>query len=151
MIKTDFSGCLTAAVDVQVPFFDLDPAGVAWHGRYFQYFELARCALFEGFDYSYKQMESSGYLWPVADTEVRYVRPLTLDQKVRVTACLREWELRLVVDYKIEDAAGVLYTKARTVQVPVDAETLELTLGSPQALIDNVLERLDKEGLTADD
>lgn len=147
MIKTDFSGCLTAAVDVQIPFFDLDPAGVAWHGRYFQYFELARCALFEGFDYSYPEMESSGYLWPVGDTEVRYVRPLLLNQQVRVTACLREWELRLVVDYKIEDADEVLYTKARTVQVPVDAETHELVLGSPQVLIDNVVRRLEAAGL----
>ena len=147
MIKTDFSKCLTATADVQIPFYDLDPAGVAWHGRYFQYFELARCALYEGFDYSYVEMEESGYLWPVADTEVRYVRPLLLDQQVRVTACLREWELRLVVDYKIEDADGVLYTKARTIQVPVNAETHELTLGSPQVLIDNVERRLGEAGL----
>jgi acyl-CoA thioester hydrolase len=147
MIKTDFSGCLTASVDVQIPFYDLDPAGVAWHGRYFQYFELARCALFEGFDYSYAEMESSGYLWPVGDTEVRYVRPLLLNQQVRVTACLREWELRLMVDYKIEDADSVLYTKARTIQVPVDAATHELVLGSPQVLIDNVARRLAEAGL----
>jgi acyl-CoA thioester hydrolase len=147
MIKTDFSNCLTAAVDVQIPFFDLDPAGVAWHGRYFQYFELARCALFEGCNYSYDEMEASGYLWPVTDAEVRYVKPLLLNQEVRVTACLREWELRLVVDYRIEDADGVLYTRARTIQVPVDAETHELVLGSPQLLIDNVARRLEEAGL----
>lgn len=147
MIKTDFSNCLTAAADVKIPFYDLDPAGVAWHGRYFQYFELARCALFESFNYSYAEMEASGYLWPVGDTEVRYVRPLLLDQEVRVTACLREWELRLMVDYTIEDDAGVLYTKARTIQVPVDATTHELVLGSPQVLIDNVSRRLAEAGL----
>ena len=150
MIKTDFTNCLTAEVDIRIPFFDLDPAGVAWHGRYFQYFELARCALFEQFDYSYDGMEKSGYLWPVGDTMVRYVRPLLLDQAVRVTACLREWELRLVVDYKIEDADGVLFTKARTVQVPVDAKTHELMLGSPQVLIDNVTQRLAAAGLATE-
>ncbi|MDH3336268.1 MAG: acyl-CoA thioesterase [Gammaproteobacteria bacterium] len=142
MIKTDFSNCLTASVDMRAPFFDLDPAGVVWHGRYFQYFELARCALLEGINYSYEDMENSGYLWPVADTEVRFVRPLTLNQKVRVTACLREWEMRIVVDYKIEDELGEIYTKARTVQVPVEADTLALTLGSPQILIDTVEQRL---------
>jgi acyl-CoA thioester hydrolase len=149
MIKTDFSGCLTAAVDVKIPFYDLDPAGVAWHGRYFQYFELARCALLEDVDYSYPEMENSGYLWPVGDTKVRYVRPLLLNQEVRVTACLREWELRIVVDYKVEDTDGVLYTKARTVQVPIDAETHELVLGSPQVLIDNVARRLEEAGLAS--
>ena len=142
MMKTDFSNCLTASVDIKVPFFDLDPAGVAWHGRYFQYFELARCELLEGINYSYEKMLDSGFLWPVADTSVRYTRPLTLNQTVRVTACLREWEMRLVIDYRIEDENGVVHTKARTVQVPVDAETLELTLGSPQELIDNVHEQL---------
>jgi acyl-CoA thioesterase FadM len=72
---------------------------------------------------------------------------LLLNQAVRVTACLREWELRLVVDYRIEDADGVLYTRARTIQVPVDAETHELVLGSPQLLIDNVARRLEEAGL----
>lgn len=150
MLKTDFSNCLTAEVDIRVPFFDLDPAGVAWHGRYFQYFELARCALFEKFDYSYDAMETSGYLWPVADTTVRYVRPLLLNSEVLVTACLREWELRLVVDYRIDDADGVLYTKARTIQVPVDATTHELILGSPQVLVDNVARCLVAAGLRAE-
>lgn len=142
MIKTDFSNCLTASIDIRVPFFDIDPAGVAWHGRYFQYFELARCELLEGLNYSYEDMISSGILWPIADTSVRYVRPLTLNQVARVTACLREWEMRLVIDYKIENEDGAVITKARTIQVPVDADTLELTLGSPQVLIDNVSERL---------
>ena len=68
---------------------------------------------------------------------------------MRVTACLREWEMRLVVDYKIEDADGVLCTKARTVQVPVDAETHELVLGSPQTLIDRVTRKLAETGLAS--
>ncbi len=142
MTRSDFSNCLTASIKIRVPFFDLDPAGVAWHGRYFQYFELARCELLEGINYSYEEMQSSGVMWPVADTSVRFVRPLTLNQVALVTACLREWEMRLVVDYKIEDEDGVVTTKARTIQVPVAADTLELALGSPQILIDNVHEKL---------
>jgi len=147
MIRTDFSNSLTATIDVRVPFFDLDPAGVAWHGRYFQYFELARCDLLELVDYSYERMMKSGILWPVADTSVRYLRPLTLNQNVLVTACLREWEMRIVIDYKIEDANGVLYTKARTVQVPVEGDSLDLMLGSPQELIDSVTRRLEAAGI----
>ncbi len=150
MIKCDFSNSLTASIRIRIPFFDLDPAGVAWHGRYFQYFELARCELLEAINYSYEEMVDSGFLWPVADTSVRYVRPLTLNQVAIVTACLREWEMRLVVDYKIEDEDGTVLTKARTIQVPVDAGTMELTLGSPQVLIDNVHEKLKDLGQTAD-
>jgi acyl-CoA thioester hydrolase len=133
---------------VRVPFFDLDPAGVAWHGRYFQYFELARCALLENVGYSYEEMIDSGILWPVADTSVRYLRPLLLNQEVTVTACLREWELRIVLDYRVEDDDGVLFTRARTVQVPVDADTHELILGAPDYFVQNVREMLLAEGLT---
>jgi len=150
MIKCDFSNCITASIEIRIPFFDLDPAQVAWHGRYFQYFELARCALLESVSYSYEDMESSGFLWPVADANVRYLRPLTLNQVVRVTACLREWEMRLAIDYKIEAENGDVLTKARTIQVPVDGKTKELTLGSPRALIDNVEERLRELGRTSD-
>ncbi|MGH8222876.1 MAG: acyl-CoA thioesterase [Woeseiaceae bacterium] len=142
MIRTDFSGCLTASSHFRVPFNDIDVTGVAWHGRYFKYFEDARRSLYERIGYSYEEMLESGYVWPIADTSVRYVRPLTLNQDVRVTACLREWELRLVVDYKVEDADGTICTKARTVQVPLAIESRELRFGSPQVLIDRVNELL---------
>ncbi len=147
MIKTDFSGHLTASMQLTVPFHDVDPAQVAWHGRYFKYFEAARCLLLEGVDYSYRQMQASGVSWPVVDANVRYVRPILLSQEVRVTACLREWELRLVVDYRIDDDQGEICTKARTVQVPVDATTNELIFGSPQVFIDNVQQRLNAQRL----
>ena len=56
---------LTASVDVEVPFHDVDAMQVAWHGHYVKYFELARCALLRRFDYDCPQMQTSGYLWPI--------------------------------------------------------------------------------------
>lgn len=142
MIEINSTNYLTASDEIRIPFHDLDPGKIVWHGRYFKYFENARTLLLESIGYSYKEMSESGVLWPVVDAQVRYVRPLILDQNVRVTASLKEWELRLVVDYRIVDALGVTYTRARTVQVPVDANTHELQFGSPDILIQNVQERL---------
>jgi len=127
---------------MRVPFHDVDPANVVWHGRYFKYFEEVRRTLLEDLDYSYTSMMESGYIWPVVDANVRYVRPLELDQRFVVSACIVEWELRLVVEYRIHDDAGTLYTKGRTVQVPVDATTRELLIGSPAALIERIENRL---------
>lgn len=149
MHKSDLSRFLSAEIQVTVPFFDLDPAGVAWHGRYFQYFELARCELLELVGYSYDAMMKSGILWPVADTSVRYLKPLVLNQVVTVSAHLREWEMRIVIDYRIRDEAGALCTRASTTQVPVDADTLDLLLGSPEFFIDNVSSRMREAGLSA--
>jgi acyl-CoA thioester hydrolase len=150
MTKNDFSNCLTASENLRIPFYDLDPGGIVWHGRYFKYFESARCAILEDIAYGYEAMKKSGYMWPIVDTTARFVRPLTFNQEVCVTACLREWELRLVLDYRIEDNQGAVCTRARTVQVPIDAETLELRLGSPDILIENVRKRLQAQTWDSD-
>ena len=146
MPKTDFAGCLTATETMRVPFHDVDPAHVVWHGRYFKYFEEARRALLEELDYSYSTMMNSGFVWPVVDASVRYVRPMVLDQRFTVTAALREWELRMVIDYRIRDLDGTLFTKGRTVQVPVDAKTRELFVGTPDELLSRIERRLSREG-----
>ncbi len=142
MPKTDFAGCLTATETMRVPFHDVDPASVVWHGRYFKYFEEARRTLLEELDYSYLTMMDSGYIWPVVDANIRYVRPLRLDQRFTVTAALKEWELRLVIAYQIHDLDGTLFTKGQTVQVPVDAKTLELCIGTPAEFLNRIEKRL---------
>lgn len=142
VIKLNSSNVLTASENIRIPFFDIDLAGIVWHGHYFKYFELARCVLLEGIDYSYAGMRSSGFLWPIVDTKVRFVIPLYLDQDIQVTASLIEWELRLVIDYEILDKNGIVCTRGRTIQVPVDANTKTLQLGSPEILLNNVEQRL---------
>lgn len=146
MIELNSANLLTASTTLKIPFHDIDPAGVAWHGRYFKYFEQARVILLEDINYSYAGMLESGYLWPVAETKVRYVHPLLLDQQVTVSAVLTECEFRLVVDYKIHNEEGMLCTKARTIQVPVNAKTLELQLGCPDILQESVSRRIAQLG-----
>ena len=137
-MRRSFAGYLTASISARVPFHDLDPTGVVWHGRYFKYLESARCALLERLGYSYDAMLESGFLWPVVDSQIRYVHPFTLNQEVKAIACLREWEFNLTVDYQLENEEGQLCTRARTVQVPVDAVTSELRLGCPPVFVQKV-------------
>lgn len=133
---------LTASALVRIPFHDLDPAGIVWHGRYFKYFELVRSSLLDSVGYNYLEMKRSGYLWPIVDTQVRFLKPLTLDQEVRVTARLAEWEYRLVFNYQVENSQGQLCTRAKTVQVPIDAATHEMQIGAPDVLLQRVSQKL---------
>ena len=142
MPKTDFEGLLTATETMRVPFHDVDPANVVWHGRYFKYFEEARRTLLEELDYDYATMLDSGFIWPVVDASVRFVRPLRLDQRFTVTAALKEWDLRMLIAYRIRDLDGTLLTKGQTVQVPLDAKTMELYVGTPESLRQRVEARL---------
>ena len=130
---------LAHEIELVPAFHDLDPMAVVWHGNYIKYFELARCALLQRHDYDYAQMHASGYFWPVVDLRTKYVRPIRIDQKVRVRAQILEWENRLKIEYRITDAAtGEVLTKGTTIQVAVDIPTGELQYASPRVLFERL-------------
>ena len=133
---------ISAEVAVKAQFYDLDPMQVVWHGNYARYLEQARCALLDLIGYNYPQMEASGFVWPIVDMRIKYVRPIRFGQDVIVTATLAESQNRLKIDYRIRDgASGEVLTKAHTVQVAVKADTGEMLLESPAALTDKLKDR----------
>lgn len=130
---------LTAEEELEIPFQDLDPMHIAWHGNYFRYFEAARVKLLRSIDYDYPQMQASQFAWPLIEAHVRFVQALRYGQRIRVLAGLMEWENRLKVDYLVRDAAsGKRLTTGYTIQCAVDARTWELQLVSPPALLDRL-------------
>jgi acyl-CoA thioester hydrolase len=129
----------TAEVTLTVPFHDVDMMGVVWHGNYFRYFEIAREALLNQFNYGYRQMRDSGYVWPVVDTRVKYRDVLTFEQTFRVRATLVEYENRLKINYEIVDASsGKRTTTGYTIQVAVEAQSKELCFVSPAILFERM-------------
>ncbi|MCM2973053.1 acyl-CoA thioesterase [Larsenimonas suaedae] len=127
---------LSATLDVDVPFFDVDAMDIVWHGHYVKYFELARCALLERIDYNYPQMKASGIEWPVVDLRIRYPRPARFNQRLQVRATLTDWESRLRIAYEVVDAeSGARLTRGHTVQVPVDMASGKRLPHCPDALL----------------
>lgn len=125
--------------EIVVPFFDVDSMHVVWHGHYVKYLEVARCALLERLGQDYRRMQASGYMWPVIDLQLRYIRGATFGQRLKVRASLVEWESRLKIHYLISDAdTGERMTRASTVQVAVHIESGEMQLASPQVMLDAV-------------
>ncbi|MFK0086058.1 acyl-CoA thioesterase [Pseudomonas sp. NPDC090755] len=132
-------GVLHVDSEVLVPFFDVDSMLVVWHGHYVKYLEVARCALLDRLDHNYLQMQASGFMWPVIDLQLRYIRGATFGQHLKVRASLVEWENRLKINYLISDAVtGERMTRASTVQVAVEIASGEMQLASPQVMIDAV-------------
>ncbi|HZD20697.1 MAG TPA: thioesterase family protein [Burkholderiales bacterium] len=130
---------LSAEVVIEVPFFDVDPMHVVWHGHYVKYVEQARCALLRRLDYDYPAMQASGYLWPVVELYLKYVNAARYGQQLRARALLLEYENRLKIGYLLTDAAsGQRLTKGHSVQVAVSAATHELQFVSPAVLLDKV-------------
>lgn len=129
---------LSTSVAIVVPFHDVDAMGVVWHGNYFRYFEVAREALLKQFDYGYRQMQDSGYAWPIVDTRVKYISPVSFEQQITVHAQLTEYENRLRIDYKVLDSNGKRMTTGYTIQVAVNMKSREMCFASPKILLDKL-------------
>ena len=126
-------------IELTPAFHDLDPMAVVWHGHYLKYFELARTALMQKFNYDYEQMRESGYFWPIIDMRLKFVKPATLHQPLKVRAEIVEWENRLKIEYRIRDAAsGQVLTRAHTIQVAVEVKTGEMQFVSPPVLFERL-------------
>lgn len=131
---------VSAYLDMVVPFYDVDPMRIVWHGNYVKYIEDARCVLLDKIGYNYIAMEESGYMWPIVDMRLKYVASAKFGSHIRIHADLVEFETRIKIDYRIEclDTNKIL-NKAYTIQVALDLQTQELQFESPAVLTDKVL------------
>lgn len=132
-------GAIRAEVEVEVPFHDVDLAGVVWHGHYMKYLENARWAVMNRIGFGLEAMLASGYIWPVIGLEVKYIRAARYGERLRVQASIVEWEVKLVLNYLVLGARdGSRIGRAQTTQVAVARETGTLQLASPACLTDRV-------------
>ena len=132
-------GVLSITVDCVVAFHDVDMASVVWHGHYLKYLENARWALMEQIDFGLEAMKASGYLWPVVELHVKYVKAARFGDRLRVRASLAEWENRVVVNYLVTNAADdARVARGQTVQAAVETATGTLQFVTPGILLERV-------------
>ena len=132
-------GALSAAIEVVVPFHDVDLAGVVWHGHYLKYLENARWAVMNRIDFGLEAMIGSGFLWPIISAQLKYVRAARYGDRLRVQGSLVEWETRLAINYVIIDCHDEgRVARGQTVQVAVEKTTGVMQFASPPCLVDRV-------------
>ena len=64
---------------VRVLYADTDKMGIAYHGAYLRYLELARVELIRGAGLPYTVLESRGLALPLTDLAIRYRSPAVYD------------------------------------------------------------------------
>ena len=122
--------------EMKIPFHDLDPMDVVWHGNYIKYMEQARCDMFEKLQYTYYDMETDGYAYPIAKMKTKFIKPLHFNQKIVIKTTLEEFEPAIIVKYKIFDkATGDLVFEAETMQIGVEISTKESIYNAPERLL----------------
>lgn len=93
------------AIEVQVPFHDVDVTRRVWHGHYYKYFESARTALFRAHGLEEASLVPDRFSLYVIETHCRYSSPLGYGDRLRVSAWFRDIDHRLAIGYEITNLA----------------------------------------------
>ena len=88
----------------QVSFFEMDPMNVVWHGNYLNFFEKARAELIQKIGLTYTTMAEMGHIWPVVKLRCKYKKSAVLNQKLAITAELKDYTNSLTIAFTIRDA-----------------------------------------------
>jgi acyl-CoA thioester hydrolase len=115
---------ISCDIEFRVRYGETDRMGYAYYGYYPLYYEQGRSELLRQFGISYREMEDSGYLLPVADMNIEYYKPAFYDELIRVRTIVREKpQVKFIFEYEIYNTNNELLNKATTTLVFVHAKT----------------------------
>ena len=130
---------LASSVELRVRYSETDQMGVAYHGHYLAWCEMARTEHMRRLGVRYRDLEDRGVRLAVSEAHVRYAKSARYDDPVRVTAWLEDVaSRRLVFGYRVERTDdGTELATATTALVSLD------TGGRPARLPADTLQRLE--------
>jgi acyl-CoA thioester hydrolase len=112
---------ISAETEFNVEFYEVDSMEVVWHGNYVNFLERVRCVLLNRIGYNYQAMKESGYVFPVTEVSLKFIKPLHFGDAVRARAYLEEYENRLRIKYELFNAVtGELTTRGVSTQMAFD-------------------------------
>lgn len=125
-------------VGIRVPFHDLDPMNIVWHGNLMKYFDVARFALLDqcGIDLQ-DYYEKTSYLFPIIKTATKHIIALRNRDELLCKVTVREAKIKIVMDFEIRrrgqkqicasgrsEQVAVLYPEMKMMfEIPEDIRT----------------------------
>jgi acyl-CoA thioester hydrolase len=81
---------------------DTDRSTVVYHANYLRYYEFGRASLMRDTAYPYREIEASGYVYPIIDLGIQFYEPLYYDDPMYIHTRPAELErVKLRFDYVI--------------------------------------------------
>ena len=124
-------------------YVDTDRSQVVYHANYLRYFEFGRASLMRDAAYPYREIEESGYIYPIIKIEVSYFTPLFYDDMMLIHTRPATLErVKLQFDYVItnEQSGEIVCTgftrhcavNTSGTPVEIDGKTIELWQSFPK-------------------
>src|SRR3990172_11975289 len=86
----------------RTPYADTDRSTLVYHANYLRYFEFGRGSLMRDAAYSYREIEESGYVYPIIELGIQFHEPLYYDDPMFIHTRPAELErVKLRFDYVI--------------------------------------------------
>lgn len=120
-------------VKFSVPFHDLDPLQIVWHGNYMKYFDITRSDLFNklGVDL-YRVYEDTKYIFPITKTFTKHIFPLRFRDEFTCKATIIEANYKIRIHFEIRlDKNNILCARGKSEQVAVKLPEMEIMLRIP--------------------
>jgi acyl-CoA thioester hydrolase len=89
-------------IEIRVRYAETDKMGIAYHGNYFTWFEVARVSMLDELGIPYRDLEAEGFLLPVLECRAKFLRSAFFDDILTVKTFIEEPPLaRIQVRYEV--------------------------------------------------
>lgn len=80
----------STTIDIRVRYGETDQMGYLYYGNYALYYEVGRTDAIRQLGFTYRELEEQGVIMPVAELQVKYLRPAYYDDVITVKTILKE-------------------------------------------------------------
>jgi len=86
----------------RVRYAETDKMGVAYHARYFEWFEAARTEMLRDAGFPYRKIEETGMYLPVIEANCKYFHSIVYDELITVKTILQSFtKAKLWLTYEV--------------------------------------------------
>jgi acyl-CoA thioester hydrolase len=117
-----------STTNLTVRYAETDQMGIVHHSNYYVYFEAAREDFIAGAGISYKDMEDSGIMMPIVETQCKYTEGAKYADRLIVETTIDELSpAKVALQYSvIRELDGKVLSRGKTVQAFVDKNTFRI-------------------------
>lgn len=128
------------SINYRVPYADTDQMAVVYYANYFIYFERIRNEIIRHGEYSYKEIEKMGFMFPVIEAHASYDKPARYDDELTIKGWFESGRgSTFRMEYSIERDREELVS-GYTIHCVVNLD------GKPRRLPDFLLARIPAQG-----
>ncbi|NLR57291.1 acyl-CoA thioesterase [Chitinophaga polysaccharea] len=120
---------------IRVRYGETDQMGYLYYGNYGLYYEVGRAEAIRELGFTYRELEEQGVIMPVAELNVKYLRPAFYDDLITVKTTLREMPKSSKIQFHSElyNERNELLNVGVTTLVFIDVKTKQKA-GLPEEL-----------------